>query len=261
MKNKYFNKLTISLFVLGIILIILALSPIGSLSENIVDFVNNLLASFGVSFIMLAITISFIQYYLDQQQLTIIEKYEKKKEQEYILNHHKILSILIHRYKIVFSNLIRNHSRNITNLDFNREFDFKDLSELYEINGFVTTNLFSTKIEVFYKGEELLIKYVSQLLGNNEFKFNKNLEFILTELLKVSLKHDEIKDGILSNIERKDIVESIIKNDLDYVSMYLSGNLRGNLSIPYVELYLFLKEQRKLIVEYLEEIRKIQQEE
>lgn len=257
MKNKYFNKLTMSLFVLGVILIILALSPIGSLSENIVDFVNNLLASFGVSFIMLAITISFIQYYLDQQQLTTVEKYEKEKEKKYILGHHNILSVLISRYQIVFSNLIKDNS----DFDFYREFDFKDLSELYEINGFVITDIFSTKIEVFYKGEEVLIKHILRMLEGTEFKYNKNLSFILSELLKISLEHDMVKEGILSNPELRKIVKNMFDNKEDYVKKYLNNELKSHVAIPYILLYFFLKNQRKLIVKYLEEIRKIQQEE
>lgn len=254
MKKKYFNMLTIGLFLMGSILIISAISPYGNLPRNIADFINNLLASFGVSIIILAITISFIQYYLDKQQLIIIEKYEKEKEREYILNNHKILSILIYKYKILFANLIRD---NTSSLNYNKSFIFKDLQYIYDLNGFVTTNLYSSKIEIFYKGEEILTKYLSRMLEGNEFKYNSNLNSILIELLTISLDHNDIKDGILWNKIQKDSIKSLLISDIDYVSKYKNRELQGNLAIPFVELYLFLNKQRELINSYLSEIEKI----
>lgn len=77
MKSKYFNKLVGNLFIVGIFLIFLAVFSLEELPENMRDFVKKLIVNFGVSIIMLAITIYFIQYYLDSQQLITIEKQKK----------------------------------------------------------------------------------------------------------------------------------------------------------------------------------------
>ncbi|MGL5054957.1 MAG: hypothetical protein ACRC54_04665 [Fusobacteriaceae bacterium] len=77
MKSKYFNKLVGNLFIVGIFLIFLAVFSLEELPENMRDFVKKLIINFGVSIIMLAITIYFIQYYLDSQQLITIEKQKK----------------------------------------------------------------------------------------------------------------------------------------------------------------------------------------
>lgn len=258
MKSKYFNKLVGSLFIIGIFLIFLAVLPLEELPENMRDFVKNLIVNFGVSIIMLAITISFIQYYLDNQQLITIEKYKKMKEKENILKHHTIVLILIGRYSMFFSNLTNSNDENKIKFNLNDYFTFRDLSGLYEINGFVTTNLLSSKIKVFYDIEELLTKQLEKMLGENDFEYNSELKNVLIELKKVSLDHNELREGILSNEKIKEDVKRIIESDeQNWVSKYLNGELRGNLAIPFVKLYLCLIKQRRLINQYLKIIEEI----
>lgn len=258
MKNKYFNKLTISLFSIGFTLVILAIFFLKIYTvysiDKYLDYINNILISFGVSFITLAITISFIQFYLDKQQSCIIEKYEKEKEKDYILNNHKIISLLIERYIIAFSNLIRKENEDF---DFNSTFNLKDLSNLYEINGLISNNLFLPKIEVFYKAEELLIINISKVISGIEFKYYKNMNSILMNILKLSLIHNNYKDGILWHKTNAIVVKNLLMSDTDFVTKYRNNELKGNLSIPFIELLFFLNNQRDEINKYLKEIEEI----
>ena len=68
---------SICLLIVSIILLVLACSPWGNLTERAANNVNNILFGLGTNLIGIIITVSFVQFFLDRQNANTERKYER----------------------------------------------------------------------------------------------------------------------------------------------------------------------------------------
>lgn len=263
-KKYLFNKVRLILILIGIILIGVAFSPLGSFDEFTVNNVNSLLISLGTNFIGIWITISFVQYFLDKQN----EKDEKHQEIATILRYNRVMNILLQRYfRYCFCVTTPIAARNkYVSFTPNTEFVFSDMYDMYNTTAFAIDNIMEPAIVSFYKSEDKMYRYVHRMIENIPFKYNKNLAKILMNISEIRLTLDS-KDAILGNMnsmpgERplsETISEYIKSNANDWVKMFDMGQLQSNIMLPYVLLYKRLKKEIELFNEYqkcIEQLKK-----
>lgn len=263
-KKYFFDRVRLIIISIGIILIIIAFSSLGSFDEFTANNVNSLLISLGTNFIGIWITISFVQYFLDKQS----EKDEKHQENVTILRYNRVMNILLQRYFgycfcVTTPIAERNKYDSFTP---NTEFVFSDMCDMYKIAALTIDNLMDTVIVSFYKSEDKIHRYVDRMIENIPFEYNMNLAEILMAISEIHLTLDS-KEAILGNInimsgERplSETVSDYIKsNSDDWVKMFDMGQLQSNIMFPYVLLYKKLKKEIELFNEYqkyIEELKK-----
>ena len=263
-KKYFFDRVRLIIISIGIILIIIAFSSLGSFDEFTANNVNSLLISLGTNFIGIWITISFVQYFLDKQS----EKDEKHQENVTILRYNRVMNILLQRYFgycfcVTTPIAERNKYDSFTP---NTEFVFSDMCDMYKIAALTIDNLMDPVIVSFYKSEDKIHRYVDRMIENIPFEYNMNLAEILMAISEIHLTLDS-KEAILGNInimsgERplSETVSDYIKsNSDDWVKMFDMGQLQSNIMFPYVLLYKKLKKEIELFNEYqkyIEELKK-----
>ena len=263
-KKYFFDRVRLIIISIGIILIIIAFSSLGSFDEFMANNVNSLLISLGTNFIGIWITISFVQYFLDKQS----EKDEKHQENVTILRYNRVMNILLQRYFgycfcVTTPIAERNKYDSFTP---NTEFVFSDMCDMYKIAALTIDNLMDPVIVSFYKSEDKIHRYVDRMIENIPFEYNMNLAEILMAISEIHLTLDS-KEAILGNInimsgERplSETVSDYIKsNSDDWVKMFDMGQLQSNIMFPYVLLYKKLKKEIELFNEYqkyIEELKK-----
>ena len=264
MKKYLFNRVRLILIFIGIALITIAFLPLGSFDEFTANNVNSLLISLGTNFIGIWITISFVQYFLDNQT----EKDELHQENATILRYNRVMSILLQhyfRYCFCITTPISERSKYDIAVP-NIKFKFCDMYDMYNTTAFSIDNLMEPAIIPFYKSDEKIHRYVQRMIENIPLKYNENLAQILTNIIEVHLMLDS-KDAILGNMNNvaggkklsESISESIKSESEDWIKMFDTGQLQNNAVFPYVLLYKKLKAELALFNEYqkcIEQIKK-----
>lgn len=254
-------KIAIIIVILGLICLIIAFLPFGYFSRNVTNNINSTLIGFGTGLILTAITISFIQYFLDQQKFKIKEEIERKQERDNLIKLDRIMEIFITKYIIYFNCVTIPISKRFNNneLQLNLDFEFKDIKDLFLPSLYLFNDFSKSSIELFYEYEIRLRNLMIDIVGKNNLKYHEEILNIFTKFITFSLNFDFSDSIIYSAKNRKSnktIINSIAKSDKKYLEE--ARNYKHSDSIhPFIFLYDLLKEEGKLILEYQNEIEKI----
>ena len=245
----------ITAIILFIISVALLLFVKWFVDDSAVNF-NSFLIGLATNLLGIIVTVSFVQYFIDKQN---IEK-ERREEAAKILRYHKIMILLIERYTLFFqcvTSTIEKRSECVKSMDLLRDFSFSDMADLYKLSTVLSVELLRPSIELFYEAEQMLRNYMIEMIKNIDFKYNKNIENVLIEFIKKSKEMDV--SGVIINNQQilfgnkkssEEVSQSIKEEKNKWVEKYLQGQLYSNQMTPYVMLFLLLKEEGRLVTEY-----------
>ena len=227
-----------------------------------VDDVKNILIGIATNLVGIAVTVSFVQYFLDRQDETKAKEEEKKD----ILRHHQILAVLIGNYVVYYNNIVTPFSERakIDPFTLKIQFKFSDLQDLYKQSLLMKDKMYRPSIEAFYDAEKRLREYCISCINNVEYKYYPQIQKPILEFIKKSLQYD-VSDSILGNQtitgskeKLTDTIQKYIADESeDWVGKFDRDELGPNMMIPYVLLFKLLQSEAACIVEYFEEIKKI----
>lgn len=225
----------------------------------------NFLMSLGTNILGLIITVFFVQKYIDDKK----EKIRATEEKDKILRYDRIMSQYISLYLKAFASIVIPNKIGVRveiKRDKDDEFSFSDLSGMYEPSYMIVEKGVKSSIEIYYEYEEKLAEYIMKVIENIDFEFYPQIQEILMEFYRVWTECDE-RDMVLwplriDNEEggknMKKIVIDMIKDErMNWVERNDRGELNGNIMKAYVELYQKVRNERKLIARYEQEIKKL----
>ncbi len=258
------GKISVFLLIISIILLIIACSSWGDFTDRTANNINNILFGMATNLLGIIVTVSFVQFFIDKQNHDV----EKKNEREEILRYNRILSIFIEQYTLYFRCITTSFSEDKrTDYKLNKDFNFRDMGEMYEQNRYMTEGLLEPAISVFYRFEDKIREYMISMLNNISFKYYTEIENILEEFVEKSFSLDT-RGNILGNISLmwdkekkiKDVIsESIKDTNYDWIEI-ISQSKNANIMRPYVQLYFLLKKEADLLNKYREKVDKLDTE-
>ena len=222
----------------------------------------NIIVCISTNLLGIIVTVSFVQFFFNKQDAKNCCLEEKNK----IMRYHTVLQILIQRYCMFYSSVTTPISdRNVTHpqLTLLKDFKFEDMRDLYKSSAYITDGILTPSIELFYKAEEQLRNFIIMMCNNIDFKYYPNISKCFLSFISSSLSMD-VRGTVLGNVnifsENKRISEcavQMIKENTqeDWVTKFDSGKLTGNLIVPYIILYKLLNIEKKLIIDYLNQIK------
>lgn len=246
---------SIILFVISIILLVAACCEYGNFSERVTNNISNVLFGLATNLLGIIVTVSFVQHFIDRQN----EKEDYREENLKIKRYDRFMKVLITRYLMYFNCVtvpIEKRGED-SPLRVSSQFEFEDMCDLHEQSLYTCEGTFESSIELFYKSEEKLRNYMIEMIQNIDFKYNKKLKEIIMQFVEESIEYD-MRGAILGNIKThsggkqmtKTIMEYIKDTSHDWVGKGQRGELTSNIMLPYVQLYMLLKNEIELIREY-----------
>jgi len=243
------------LLCISIILLIIACSLWGIENERIANNIKDILFGFSTNLLGIIVTVSFVQFFIDKQD----EKQTHANEVALIKRYDRFMTVLIKRYLMFYHCVITpiNKRKYENPMELKTNFDFEDMCDLYEQSLYICEGMYEPSIVLFYKAERMLCDYMIDMVENIDFKFNEELLKILTEFIESSIGYD-IRGAILGNINERSgnekltkIIGELIKDSSnEWVKKGKQGELKGNIMLPYVQLYELLKIEIELLIRY-----------
>lgn len=254
--NLTFKVAIITIF-LGISCLTLAFLPFGFFSKDVTNNINSTLIGFGTGLILTAITITFIQYFLDQQKIKIKEEIERKQERDDLIKLDRIITLLITKYILYFNCVTTPISKrhNNDNLELNIDFKFKDMQNLFSPSLLMIDEFNKPSIKSFFEYEIRLRNFMIDIIGKNNLKHHRNILNIFINFIQISFDYD-FSSSILDPEEDNTKIASLIKNTENGSEVLTESSIT-----PYVYLYNLLQIEGKLIIKYQNEIKKIKKTE
>ena len=256
---------SLCLIIASIILTIIGVSDLGNLTERAAANVNSILFGIATNLFGIAITISFVQFFLDQQQ----EKDDRIEEARRILRQDRIMQELIEIYTVHYNQLTTplNDIKGLPVSDtkkLNLEFVFTDLRDMYHPSRLLRDRIYNPAIVSFYESELTLREYCVALLRDIDYKYHPEIGEALLNFVKISTSFD-VRNAILSFVpksmddqEMSSYISKLIgDNSTNWVELAHSGELGSNIMIPFGSLYDMLKAEGQLIVTYCEAVKKV----
>ena len=229
-----------------------------TLSDDILSYFFNLLLGLSTNIFGMIITIFFAQKYIDATEA----KNRKAAEANEILRHDRIMQQFIWLYLEGYASITIPNEQNVSEVHINAA----DLAGMYDVSLMVQKKGAKSSIEIYYENEDKLAKYVMEVIENVNFDFYPELLNILIEFYKIYIKSDE-REIILwpltvDNLDNRKLIitamsDMIKSNEHDWIAQDANGKLNGNVMKSYVALFLKVREERKLIAEYTQEINKL----
>lgn len=249
------GKISLSLLGVSIVLLIVAYSSWGDLSEDAANNVNNILIGLGTNLLGIIVTVSFVQYFIDKQD----KEEERKEEIAEIKRYDRFMSILILRYSQYVHCVITPINKRFTfdPLILKEDFQLEDMCDMYKQSLYLCSGCYVPSITLFYKAEEELRNYMIRIVENIQFKYNVELKEIIMSFVENSLASD-VRSAVLgymnveasSGIATEEIEKFIKDSSYNWVEMYHKNELDSNMMVPYVLLFELLKIEAKLLNQY-----------
>lgn len=260
--NSAAGKISIILLICSFILLVIACSTWGNLSEESANNVNNILIGLATNLLGIIVTVSFVQYFFDRQD----ERQQAAEEKATIKRYNRILTVLITRYVMYYNSVttpIEERSKS-NPLELKKDFPFEKMCDLHKQSLYTCEALFEPAIALFYKAEENLREYIMRELENVQFKFHEDLKIILLDFVEKSLGYD-VRGVVLGDMHTRvgdkgkaSVIEEYIKDpSFDWIGRMDRNELGANMMLPYVQLYKLLKEEMELIIKYQQYIERI----
>ena len=144
-------------------------------------------------------------------------------------------------------------------------FCLKDMRDLYQSSFLLRDGTSDSSISAFLDIEFSLRNEFIHLVENNDFEYYPTFPDIFLQFINVSLKYDcrgNILDAPRLKVGEKPMVtfisECLENNADDFYKRVLAGEgVGGNIMSPYILLYEMMKQERKIILQYQEEIKKL----
>lgn len=250
--------------VCAIFTLLVAVAMIVDYCNILPSFFSGYLCNFAVECLGVILTLIVIQKVLEKHN----ENKERQLERENILKRNEITIIYIEFYKrflnCIITPLGEEKARNVS-LPIN--FPIKDMiKNLYTISGYITNSLQKSSIELFFRHEENLRDNFISIINNIEFKYHPKFKELLLKYITMSIYND-MREAIINNRQVKfgneciaELVEKMLDNGQidEYYQLYLNKKLDANLASPYFMLYDLINDEQNIIVEYLNEIKRLQ---
>ena len=144
-------------------------------------------------------------------------------------------------------------------------FCLKDMRDLYQSSFLLRDGTSDSSISAFLDIEFSLRNEFIHLVENNDFEYYPTFPDIFLQFINVSLKYDcrgNILDAPRLKVGEKPMVtfisECLENNADDFYKRVLAGEgVGGNIMSPYILLYEMMKQERNIILQYQEEIKKL----
>ena len=254
------GKVTIILVLLCIVMFAttMIINKNVNVSKESISLINNILIGLATNLLGIVVTISFVQYFLDKQDL----ENEKKEEIAKIKRYDKYMEILINLYLrnyIALSTRITDRRESNVEDAFNHKFMLSDMADMYKPSLFINEDYFVSTIELFFQSEERLNDYMLKMLENIDFKYNETLCDIIQDFVIESATCN-VRGQILGNRHKingnkmltDDVVNNMLDDSVNWIEMYEKGELFNNIMWPYIVFYYSIQEQVKRIKCYKE---------
>lgn len=206
-------------------------------------------------------------WFIDEIGNHIQERQSQQKEKAAIKRFNKILQQYIDQYVTMFYCVATPlDARDIENAEMPEHFTLSDMRDLHKPSLLIKEKFLGDSIEPFLQIELILRNEFISLVEKNDFEHFPNFAEIFLKYIQISICYDS--RSVILDISRTknigtpslaQIVHDLLENNADsYYQQILNGeNINGNLVHPYIYLYELMKEERKLILQYKDEIQKI----
>ena len=144
-------------------------------------------------------------------------------------------------------------------------YTLKDMHDLYQSSLLLRDGTSDSSISAFLDIEFSLRNEFIHLVENNDFEHYSSFPDIFLRFVNVSLKYD-CRGNILEAPYRKvgeqpmdAHISKLLENKADnfYQEVLAGRGIGGNLMSPYILLYEMMKQEREIVLQYQEEIKKI----
>ena len=266
MKKRGFFILKVLITIISFIVVIIAKSNIdwSNLQNNYVDYslVKEMVYDLAVGVFSAMILVWFI----DEISNHIQERQSQEKEKATIKRFDKVLQRYIEQYVTLFycvaTPLLE---RKFDNVEMPEHFKLKDMRDLHQTSALIKEKFSSGSVESFLQIELDLRKEFISLVEKNDFEHYPQFANIFLDYIQVSLHYDS-RSVILDAPNKPfgdrmltDFIHDLLENNADdyYQKMLKGENIGANTAHPYIFLYEMMKTERKLILQYQEEISKL----
>lgn len=219
-------------------------------------------------FFGIIVTVIFVQVLFDRKSI----KDAQRDEIDAIKRADKVMQLYIEEYVSDFYNVSTPLANRTGSVCMPERFELSDMCDLFLMSLNINSRMYTRCIDLFDAIELTLRNYIIELLVNIDFKYNKNLEELLLEFVKISATYD-MREAIKSSSE---IITSSSEKKYEgqKFSVLISDMLRNegnefykrfdtdekNVShplAPYVFIYIKMNKERDLINEYQNIIKAI----
>lgn len=266
LKKRGFFILKILITVVSFIVLVVAKSNIdwSNLQNTYIDFslVKEIVYDLAVGVFSAMILVWFI----DEISNRIQEHQSQEKEKASIKRFDKVLQRYIDQYITLFYCVATPlQDRKFDNVEMPEQFTLKDMCDLHQTSTLIQEKFSSGSVEPFLQIELDLRKEFISLVERNEFEYYPQFADIFLSYIQISLHYDsrsailDAPNRTIGNKKLTDFIHDLLENNADdYYQKMLNGeNISANLAHPYIFLYEMMKEERKLILQYQDEIKKL----
>ena len=266
MSQKQFKNLKIWITILSCILSFFMKSNIDwtNFQNNYVDWqlVKEILYDLSVGVFSAMILVWFIDEINNKMQ----ERKSQLREKDVIKRFDKVLQNYIKQYELTFycvaTPLLE---RKFQNVYMPERFTLKDMRDLYQPSLLLRDKLSSCSIDSFLKIELELRKEFISLVEQHDFEFYPQFSELFLSYIQTSLAFDnrqailDVPSRMMGNRKLADFVHELLDVHADnYYQRILNGEDIGpNMAYSYIFLYEMMKAERKIILKYKEEIKKL----
>lgn len=252
---------TIICIVMGIVSFLIANGINSNLSMNI----SSVFISLSASLFSIIATVTFVQFYLNKQQMFDV----KKEENINIIKYNNYIQLLISWYTIAFNQLLTPTAeiKGMNNDKLKENFNVSDLCEA-NFNSMLLKNGFNeSRIKVFFEIENKVNSAFAKMLEIITIEHNCKLYMLIIEFLTVSISYNS-QDALETNYKYmykgQDALsktrEWIQKDADDFYKNRFNTDNASNMLSAYCFLYELMIKEKRIINEYVEQIRTIEKD-
>lgn len=232
-------------------------------NHNVKDFISNYACNIATECLGILVTVLSVQYLFDKHNARI----EKQEELEKIARHHNIAFLYMKSYnKHLHCITTPIEERFKSDVKFETEFTLQDLQNMHTPVLLLDESLQYSSIKSFFECEQKLREVFVNMVSSIDFKFYPNLSELIENFIRCSIDND-VKNVILDyeilpyNQEEK-LYKLYInrlkqENIYDDYKCYKKNELVSDGILAYFKLYDMLKEEQKILLSYIEEIKKL----
>lgn len=274
-KSKFFwLKIAITIVSFGGALFFKSNIDWSNIHSNRIDF--SLVKEISYDLSIGVFSAMILVWFIDEIGQHIQNRQSKEKECAMIKRFDRVLQQYIERYVTMFYCVVTpleerlkqvNGSNSSMNAKMPEMFCLKDMRDLYQSSLLLRDGTSDSSISAFLDIEFSLRNEFIHLVENNDFEHYPSFPDIFLKFVNVSLKYD-CRGNILEAPNHKvgeqpmvAFISDCLKNNADnfYGKVLAGEGIGGNIMSPYILLYEMMKQERKIILQYQEEIKKLDQ--
>ena len=252
---------TIMCIVIGVILFLIANSINSNLSMNI----SSVFISLSASMFSIIATVTFVQFYLNKQQISDVKKEENKN----IIKYSNYIQLLLSWYTIAFNQLLTpiTEIQGMNKDKLKENFNVSDLCEANFNSMLLKNGLNESRIKVFFEIENKVNSAFAKMPETITIEHNCKLYMLIIEFLTVSITYNS-QDALETNYKYiykgQDALsktrEWIQKDADDFYRNRFNTDNASNMLSAYCFLYELMIKEKRVINEYIELIRTIEKD-